>query len=391
MKRLYVLLFFIVISTYFKCGAQGDFRNGFIITNERDTIYGQVKYRGNTQNFNSCIFKKDSAIIEYSAEQLKGFGYENDKAFTSEVLKGSFVEVLVTGDLNLFKSKSGFLIKKGREKNDKLENNESEAIVELKNDNRWRGTLNYLINDCFPNGIEKLKRINFNEENLAGLVIQYNKCKQPDFIDLNKSKPWTKINWGVSIGLVRSSLHKKSDLYSYIAKSYCSMDPTIGLTLEFTYPRFSDRLTFQPEIYLTKSSYSNTVKTVGSHTEFDDTYIDLTTLSVPLSIKYFFPKKSYSFYLQGGFDNSYHIITKSRIQTEFIYNDHIVYTNPEMTICEFDRLQVGFWGGLGILKPFNRVNVSANVRYYQMTNLHNSLSLPIESNRMIFSIIFIKK
>ncbi|MCK9312048.1 MAG: PorT family protein [Bacteroidales bacterium] len=391
MKRLYLLLFFIIISTYFKCSAQGDFRNGFIITNERDTIYGQIKYRGDNQNLNSCIFKKDNDIIEYSSEQINGFGYENDNAYSSGILKGSFVEVLVVGSLNLFKYESSFYIKKNRENNDKLENNESEAIVELKEDNRWRGTLNYLIYDCFPNGVEKLNKIKFSEENLTELVIQYNKCMQSDYIDIIKRKPWTKIDWGVSIGLVRSSLLNKSDDYSDISKSYYSIDPTIGLILELSYPRFSDRLTFQPEINLTKSSYSNLIKIDGSYPEFKDTYIDLTTISVPLSLKYSFPKKGYSLYLQGGVDISYHIITKARAQSEIIISDYMVYTYPETELCEFYREQVGLWGGFGIQKPFNRVNLSANIRYYQMTNLHNSLRLPIESNRMTLSIIFLKK
>ena len=69
----------------------------------------------------------------------------------------------------------------------------------------------------------------------------------------------------------------------------------------------------------------------------------------------------------------------------------MVYTYPETELCEFYREQVGLWGGFGIQKPFNRVNLSANIRYYQMTNLHNSLRLPIESNRMTLSIIFLKK
>jgi hypothetical protein len=53
----YIYLFAIVFSLA-NCMAQSDFRNGYIITNSGDTVYGQIDYKGNRSNAKECIFLK---------------------------------------------------------------------------------------------------------------------------------------------------------------------------------------------------------------------------------------------------------------------------------------------------------------------------------------------
>ncbi len=95
--KLTLILLLIIISSSF---GQNDFRSGFIITLENDSIQGQVDYRSNSQNYKSCIFKGEQGELEYFPNQIVGFGYTNDKFFSSQIIEGSFVEVLVDGDIS---------------------------------------------------------------------------------------------------------------------------------------------------------------------------------------------------------------------------------------------------------------------------------------------------
>jgi hypothetical protein len=396
MKRIILLIFSIGLLANFECDAQSGFRNGFIITIGNDTIYGQVDYRTNARNYQSCIFKNDNEIKEYSPQQINGFGYVNDKYFSSKIIEGSFVEALVMGELSLYKFKSFFLIRKNEGEIFKLETKEKSSYVDgvqlIIEDNKWKGIISYLIFDCFPNSNILVRDMRLEEKDLTQLILKYNGCKQSDFKDFKKNRPWYKIDLGASIGLIRSSIdiNNESGQFSYLANLYTSFDPTFGLILASSSPRISERLAIQSEVYITKSSYSGLVKLPGSTTRFYDTYINLTTVSVPISIKYSVPVKKYFLCVQGGINYEYNVRTNTRLLSEIVYN-HVVNTLPETTAFEIKKSLLGFWGGVGILKSFNRFKASANIRYYQMANMNEYIGLSAKLNRIGLSIIIYKK
>ena len=96
MKRTFILITLFLFLSLMETFAQSDFRDGLIITLDQDTIHGLVDYQSNVKNYKHCRFKRDGVIKEYSPNQITGFGYLNDKFFTSKILKGLFVEVLVS-------------------------------------------------------------------------------------------------------------------------------------------------------------------------------------------------------------------------------------------------------------------------------------------------------
>ena len=52
--------------------AQVNPKEGFIITNQKDTIYGMIDYRTNTINAQQCVFKADDAseYVKYTPGQI---------------------------------------------------------------------------------------------------------------------------------------------------------------------------------------------------------------------------------------------------------------------------------------------------------------------------------
>lgn len=373
---------------------QKDFRNGFIITPDHDTINGQVNYRSNSKNYKSCIFKSEQGETEYYPTQILGFGYVNDKYFTSQITKNSFSEVLVTGQISLYKSNDKFLVKKDTTLYYLeliTEQVEADGKIGTKKNNRWRGLLTYLISDCLENANNLTFKINLDEKSLTRLLVAYNKCSGKAFTEYKASKPWTKLEFGALLGVTKSEIliNNESSSFSYLADSYRSVNPSIGLLIAISSPRISERVAFQSEIHFIKSAYSSFVKN-GISTEYHDTYIDLSTLSVPLSLKYSFPEKRYGWYLQGGINYEYHLNSDTRLLSEYV-TGHIVNTAAERSAFEVNDNQIGYWGGIGVLKSYRKFKGSISFRYFQMSALNKTEGFSANSNRISFNLILFKK
>ena len=382
-----ILLLILVRSSY----GQNDFRNGFIITLDSDTIQGQVDYRSNSKNYESCIYKGEQGEIEYYPNQIVGFGYNNDKFFSSQIVEGSFVEVLVDGAISLYRSKDKFHIRKDtsffdlESKNEKVE---IDGKIGTKETSKWRGVLTYIISDCLPTS--QTANIKLAEKNLTRLIVKYNKCKGTKFTEFKASKPWTKFDIGATLGVSRSEITIDGrGSFSYLDDSYSSIDPSFGVLIAISSPRITEKIAFQGELHLLKSSYSSLVE-LESPTEYHDTFIELTTLSIPLSLKYSFPEKKYGIYLQGGINYDYHLSSSTRLLSEQV-NGNVVNTFPESSAFEINDNQIGYWGGVGILKSYQKFKGSIGIRYFQMSTLNKTTGFTANNNRISLNLILFKK
>jgi hypothetical protein len=135
--------------------AQNDFREGFIINLLQDTIRGLVDFRSNAQNYKTCRFKLGQDVVEYTPSEIEGFGYDQDKVFTSTVSEGTFVEVLVDGELSLYRSKSHFLLKRPGGAIHRFVHDEPREQAGISAANRWLGIFKLLLNDCPGSLVER--------------------------------------------------------------------------------------------------------------------------------------------------------------------------------------------------------------------------------------------
>lgn len=388
--RLTLILLLIIFGTSY---GQSDFRSGFIITLDNDTIQGQVDYRSNSKNYESCIFKGEQGEIEYYPNQIVGFGYYNDKFFSSQIVEGSFVEVLVDGTISLYRLRNKYHIKKDTSFFDLesiIEEVEIDGKIGTKETSKWRGILTYLVSDCLQNPSGITSNIKLDEKSLTRLTVKYNKCKGTEFTEFKASKPWTKFDYGATLGVSRSGITTDgSGSFSYLDDSYSSIDPSIGVLIAISSPRITEKIAFQGELHFLKSSYSSLVE-LESPTEYHDTFIELTTLSIPLSLKYSFPEKKYGIYLQGGINYDYHLSSNTRLLSERV-NGNVVNTIPESTAFEINDNQIGYWGGVGILKSYQKFKGSITIRYFQMSALNKTEGFTSNNNRISLNIILFKK
>ncbi|MBR6192207.1 MAG: hypothetical protein IKQ68_08630 [Prevotella sp.] len=94
--------------------AQVNPREGFIITNQKDTVYGMIDYRTNDKNSQQCTFKADNAseYVTYAPGQIAGYRFKDSgKYYVSRDFGEDgvfFAEFLVNGMMNLYRREVGY-------------------------------------------------------------------------------------------------------------------------------------------------------------------------------------------------------------------------------------------------------------------------------------------
>jgi len=380
MKRLVLpsLLLLLVITKGF---SQADFRKGFIIKSPNDTLRGYVNFKEGTRVFKECDFRlgQEQTTATYGPDQIVGYGFDNDKFFISREVKFQettetvFLEVLVDGFARLYKHDKKFFIEKDTSGLLPLINEVKETYVNdrrvLKNTNEFVATLNMYLFDCVE-ARPQLQKIRLLERPLTELVKDYNVCKGGTAKIYKEKKPWSKANFGIVGGLTLSTLDFTSesplDLFDHLTGTFeNTTSPTIGLSFDVTSPRITERFSLTGNILYTSSSFYKFSEKPTPQTR-DYVTLKATQLQVPLGFKYTFPIKKISPFIQFG--AIYVIQTKSSSTwVREVLNGNIV-TTTEGEALEISKNQLGFWGGIGLIRPtFKKFDTSFEFRY-SMTN-----------------------
>lgn len=388
MRKL--ILFFVFFLPAFQfVFAQQDFRDGFIVKTQRDTIFLRIDYRSKARNYELCRTKDGSGIKEYGPEELLGYGFVNDKYFESGIVEGSFAEVLVLGELSLYQHDGSYYAKKDEklyhleERKIKTENG---ATVGIRADTKWKGLLGFLMSDCIT-GQELLKELRFEERRITNLTIQYNTCRHSPFTVYKASMPWTKAEAGIVLGMTRSTLVLDNDHnLPYLNNQYHSLNPSIGLILAISSPRVSEKIAFQPEVHMSQVNYSSTRVVRGqAYTMYDDTYINVTTISTPLLIRYSFPERKYSLQLNVGIVLDSHIKSDTRVIRETVAN--AVVTTAEGNAFGIKKSQLGYNAGFSVMRSFSEFRAGLLLRYAVLGGFAKTIELPVQTRKLSLSVI----
>ena len=99
----------ISVSFSFLAGAQMNFKKGYIITHNNDTVHGRINDRGGYKNAKVCVFKaKNESVVKYLPEDIKAYRMLDDKYYVSRQVdvKGEnkyvFIDVLLKGEVSLY-------------------------------------------------------------------------------------------------------------------------------------------------------------------------------------------------------------------------------------------------------------------------------------------------
>ena len=186
MKRIFYILTFLIINIPSYC--QSDFRPGFYITNQGDTIFGMIDYQGDISNGKTCHFKKDlnSNTIEFLPGSILSYRYTDGKYYVSRQLPNDsskryvFMEFLIYGKASVYyhrnAAKEYFFIEKNGEIME-MNNNEVFEYNDVgrkfsKNTNQYIGVLKYYFRDA-PSMFEEANNVGFNRASIIKISKKY--------------------------------------------------------------------------------------------------------------------------------------------------------------------------------------------------------------------------
>jgi len=193
MKKTHVILIILlgIINPLF---SQSDFRKGYIIKTDNDTIYGLIDYRGEKANSEKCCFKlkESDEVTNYAPTEILSYRFIDDKYYISkEVIINNtpeikFLEFLVNGivDLYYMRDLNGihYFIEKSGNGIIELKQTEYEVIVNnvryIKTSKEYIGSLKHFLGDA-PNLKNSINDISLSRRSLIKISENYHNqiCK----------------------------------------------------------------------------------------------------------------------------------------------------------------------------------------------------------------------
>lgn len=357
-----------------------DFREGYVILNNNDSISGLVSYSAGNKNLARCTFKltRKSDPVYYSPEEIQSYGFFDDKKFVSlqhadvALPEGRvFVRVLAEGVLNLYRYSNVYLIRKDVitvlpfPKNKKIETKTGDM---LKEDKRYVGLLNLALADCGLNA----DKTSYSESDLTKLVLAYNECKgqktQQKYV-----KPIFKMNFQVFAGYMQSNM--TMNLYDDI-----TFNPTHtifgGLGADVSSPRVFDRLFFSLQGWYVNAIYQTYFEKKQSGDVREDIIMDFTYVKVPMGFRYNFKRRNTP-YIKAGLSISFLVeeSVKTMSEREILNGD--VFTEVSYGGYDIKNKAYGYWMTIG----YEHI-IRNNLRLFseaQYENAHGFIGTPIQS------------
>lgn len=381
---------------------QDNFKKGYVITLDNDTLFGKINDAGGYKNSRLCTFKaKGSKVKEFLPGQIKGYRMYKDKYYVSKQAENKdgskyiFMEVLIEGPVSLYHDRKSteraFYIQKKNDDLIPLQNKEvqlrykpEENIAVLYSPtyilhNRiYRDTLRHVFRDSevITSWVDN---VNYDAKSLKNITKDYiaeRKFGENSITyerDLNLYRPRVGIYGGIQltdIEFLPSELGKysKAEPHSIIAKRFNTYP--VGLFVNFPFPMLNDKLSFQLELMANWMEYDEVFDVSQSLNE-DTVAIAANSFGIPLMIKY---------ELFRGFVTPSLGIGKS---FNFVYDSEITGFSKGIAINDNSGVNVksnelmihpiqkgGWFGEAGIsFKLSPGISLFANARYTYFKNL----------------------
>ena len=267
--------------------AQTNFQSAYYITNQSDTIHGEIDNRGDIRNCRTCTFRSDGDAQSFSFEPGEIMAYrfnENGTYYISKEVKINnedqevFLEYLVNGISKLYyyrgegqdryyiESQYGLMTELT---NDMIEFS-ANGVEYARKSNLYVGQIKAAFGDC-PEMQSNLDKAQFSHNSLIRLTSEYHDyvCDGEKCIIYEKPLPVILITGGPYVGFIRSSLdfpgYKGSDMdfnsdASYKWYHYYTFqkqtDLLLGLRFRFSLPRINEKLALIFLAEYTQSEYT---------------------------------------------------------------------------------------------------------------------------------------
>ncbi len=327
-KFLFITVF--SFSFYFT-SAQTDFRPGYYITWDNDTIWGLIDYRGEIRNSSFCSFKENANAkpIQFKPSEIKAYRFTDSKYYVSKKIKIGdqekqvFIEFLVNGIADLYyhaslnnpmyliEDRDGNLIELTDETKDEYV--EGTGLVR-KADTRYIGLLKATFSDCMEiqHDIEDVK---LEHKYLIRITKKYHDyvCDDEKCIVYEKTVAPMHLRIAPIAGISTSKIRFSEGQFSgyEFEPNYF---PFAGILLNTTIPRLNEKLSVEFETILHNPQYNGTYNYYNNsdgRTDYFESDINILALQPSLSLRYTRPKGIFRPTLAVGFSSDF-ILSKEQ-------------------------------------------------------------------------------
>jgi len=357
-------LFCIILLSLHDLNGQTNFRPGYLITNDNDTLHGLIDYRSDIRNSKKCDFKErqGSAVKEYLPFSIKGYRFTDSKFYISKCVKIKdkdaeiqvFLEFLINGISDLYYLNNGsnsyYFIEKAdgelfelniEQKNIKIDNEEY-TLKTLK----YIGLLRYAFADC-PQIFPLINKVELDDKSLIEITKSYHDyvCDGEKCVIYEKQLPGVKVTFAPFVSMNGSFL-KFGNIFLYDGIHFKMENyPTIGILLNTSLPKANEKLSFQVSGEFGKSYYYGTGINPRNDA-FEEVHLHTSILKGKAGLKYTYPTgKIRPTLLIGGTVSKLFNIDGRRVE-ELLINS-TVYTS-EVKDVPVANVLLGYHVNLGI-------------------------------------------
>jgi hypothetical protein len=247
------------------------------------------------------------------------------------------------------------------------------GLTYRKDNKEYIRSLNYLFFDC-----KKLKKpienLNFSEKSLVKIVQDYNNCQGEESIAFNERKPLFKIIFGAAVGYnFSSSSFEGLNDFNFLKTDYSDSNSFLfGATFDLSSPRWQEKISLTGGLFYFSSDYymENTSKPYETLIK-NEVSIEMGQLKIPLGIRYTFPEKKITPYINAGGSYTTYLNTETYWRQEREFFGKVTIKESSIDIGNH---QFGYWGGAGFkVLIYNKMNTFFEFRY------ENSTSAKIEN------------
>jgi hypothetical protein len=368
----YLIIPGLILLAFTELKAQSDFRSGYIINLNGDTIYGLIDYKGNKANAKKCIFKEDinSEIQTFTPNEIIGYRFSDSKNYVSKFLnegnanESFFLEYLIKGivDIYYYRDVYGehYLVDNGDGNLHKLKNEEKTVLLNntryIKESREYVGLLKAVFKDS-PSVAKEVEHIKLNHESLITVAHDYHNevCFDKECIIYEKKLPKIINNFGLIIGLNGLTISETGEfqyLLWYLKDGEFGYEifPSAGLYASINMPYLNERLYFQYEgtyshVKLTSTITKEITERTGHFREITLTNNNFNNL---FFIKYEFPRGKIRPTFQFGGFFRYSFVTG--FETKFMSRD--IPLNYQVKNNPFRNIEQGINCGVGLKNIF---------------------------------------
>ena len=296
-------------------------QRGYFSTDSLTSVGVKLIDSGDLINSQFCQVKKGDKVVRYTPHEVKEYGFADGRVYVSMEIhiadssKRVFLE-------RLHKEKTNLYYYKGNKVKTFFIQKDSVLFIEIPKQNTkgedFSKQLLFITKDC-PSTLDACRLVNYSKKSLSKFISRYNKCEE---------KPFPHFKYGILVGYEFSKLVLSDEIYEELNYFDYKYDGGFSIGIFIDNPILVSDFSLHTEFLFSKHGYSYN-KLIDS--EDMDFVANLSSLNIPLLLRYAYPSNAIRPFINVGINGSYFFENETRFRKVLINGTTIEINDNEIT------------------------------------------------------------